>query len=99
MENSVSDSNQDQGDGPVFLRVDDVVRRYGFSRTWFLDLVAEGFLPKPRRFGPRCTVWERGALDDALSAHDLHDRLTARAAHRRALKVAGRLAAPAGRVA
>jgi|GEM_PF-5477122 len=84
---------------PVFLRVDDVVRRYGFSRTWFLDLVAEGFLPKPRRFGPRCTVWERAALDAALNAPDLHERLTARVEQRRAIKAANRHSARAGMVA
>lgn len=70
-------------DAPLYLRVQAVTRRYDCSRTWFLDLVAAGIMPQPRRYGARMTVWNRVELDTAFADPDLPAKVARRNEERR----------------
>jgi predicted DNA-binding transcriptional regulator AlpA len=59
-----------QGD-PILLRTRDIIRRYGIGKSWFLELVAAGVFPQPKRFGTRMSVWRREELDAAFANPEL----------------------------
>ena len=50
---------------PRALRADDAANYLGMSRSKFLDLVADGILPKPRR-AHGLVLWDRKELDFAF---------------------------------
>jgi excisionase family DNA binding protein len=52
---------------PRALRADDAANYLGMSRSKFLDLVADGILPKPRR-GHGLVLWDRRELDVAFES-------------------------------
>jgi len=71
---------------PVYLRERDVTRRYAVGRSWFLELVAAGVLPQPRRLGTRMSVWSREELDRAFADPDLPSIIAKRNENKRALR-------------
>jgi prophage regulatory protein len=49
------------------LRIADVVRRVGLSRSTVWRMVQEKTFPAPRRLGPRAVAWIEGDIADWLS--------------------------------
>jgi predicted DNA-binding transcriptional regulator AlpA len=69
---------------PAYLRERDVTHRYAVGRSWFLELVAAGVLPQPRRLGTRMSVWSREELDRAFADPDLPSIIAKRNERKRA---------------
>jgi predicted DNA-binding transcriptional regulator AlpA len=52
---------------PLYLRVPQILRRYGFSRSTFYKLVKQGLLPRPfHPMGGRLSLWLVSELDEAV---------------------------------
>jgi predicted DNA-binding transcriptional regulator AlpA len=59
---------------PLYLRVPQILRRYGIGRSTFYRMVKEGLLPPPiHPTGSRLSAWSASALDEAFeSLHGKH---------------------------
>lgn len=56
-----------QAAAPLLLRASAIPGRYGVSRSWLWARVADGSLPRPRKLGPRVSVWPVAELDAAMA--------------------------------
>jgi excisionase family DNA binding protein len=54
---------------PRGLRREEAAAYIGVSASTFDKMIAEGRMPKPKRFGDR-TIWDRHALDQAFEMLD-----------------------------
>jgi predicted DNA-binding transcriptional regulator AlpA len=53
---------------PVYLRVAQILRRYGFGRSTFYALMKQGKLPRPfHPTGGRLSMWSASELDEAVA--------------------------------
>lgn len=73
---------------PIYLREKDVTRRYAVGRSWFRELIADGLLPKPKRFGSRMSVWSLEELDSAFANPELPRLIAERNKKRRGARKA-----------
>jgi len=53
---------------PVFLRMPNVVRMTGLTRSTIYRLIANRKFPSPVRLGPRAVGWRRADLDQWSAA-------------------------------
>jgi prophage regulatory protein len=52
---------------PLYLRVPQILRRYGLSRSGFYSLMKQGKLPRPfHPTGARLSLWSASELDQAV---------------------------------
>ena len=49
-----------------FIRLPEVMQRFGLSRSTVLRMVADGRLPKPRKIGARAVAWLQSSIDVAF---------------------------------
>ena len=56
-------ANSDQ---PLWLRIPQILRRYGISRSFFYKLVKERKLPQPFKPTPRVSLWLQPEMDAAF---------------------------------
>lgn len=50
-----------------FIRLPEVMRRFGLSRSTVLRMVEDGRLPKPRKIGARAVAWLESAINVAFA--------------------------------
>jgi prophage regulatory protein len=50
-----------------FIRLPEVMQRFGLSRSTVLRMVADGRLPKPRKIGARAVAWLQSSIDVAFA--------------------------------
>jgi prophage regulatory protein len=55
-----------QGTGPRILRIAEVVKRVGLSRSSIWKMAKEGVFPGPRRLGPRSVGWSEAEVDERV---------------------------------
>jgi prophage regulatory protein len=65
-----SQPQHDHGEAitPVFLRMPNVVRMTGLTRSTIYRLIADRKFPRPVRLGPRAVGWRRADLDQWSAA-------------------------------
>lgn len=52
---------------PGWGRERDVLARVPFGRSFFWDLIRDGFAPKPQRLGPRMNAWSSEVCMDFIA--------------------------------
>lgn len=49
------------------IRLPEVMKRVGLSRSAIYKRMAEGRFPRSRSLGPKCAVWVQSEIDDWIS--------------------------------
>lgn len=53
---------------PRLIRLPEVMRRVGLSRSSIYKRMSDGRFPKSRSLGPKCAVWIEAEIDDWIGA-------------------------------